>query len=84
MKTQKATPTAGKTQPEHKRCRVDQLSQHLDSEDYKTLLEVLANPNVSAAAISGILVSAGYVIKEDTLRRHRRGACLCLRTEATQ
>lgn len=61
------------------RCGVAQLKDQLDPEDSAALLRVLERTSVPVPAIRDRLISAGYDISKDTLRRHRKSDCKCQR-----
>lgn len=57
------------------RCTVCGLLKRLDPKEADALTTVLADENVSFAALARALQSNGYRIASGTLSRHKKGEC---------
>lgn len=58
-------------------CGVSIAAAKLDKTDREALERVLADPNIPGTLIAKRLVAAGFKVGQDTVPRHRRGACGC-------
>lgn len=58
-------------------CLVADTFKQLDEPDGKALQEVLDNSAISNARISSTLKSAGIIVGESTINKHRKGGCCC-------
>lgn len=59
------------------KCAVDAVLSQLDEVDANGLRQALADETLTVAIIGRTLRSLGHKIGDDSLRRHRRGVCLC-------
>jgi hypothetical protein len=50
---------------------------HLESADWETLQAGLADPAITAKALTAWLAKRGFSISFWTIARHRRGECAC-------
>lgn len=53
------------------------LSVHLEGKDWDTLQAGLADPAITAKALTSWLAKHGFTISYWTIQRHRRGDCRC-------
>lgn len=58
-------------------CRVVLLRARLDKDDLEAFDRVLGDATIPATLIARRLTAAGHMIKDESLARHRRGACAC-------
>ena len=60
-------------------CSVAAALESLPKEDAADLQAALESPDVYGTVISRVLKRRGLEISENTIQRHRRGACVCAR-----
>lgn len=60
-------------------CTVSLLLADLGKDDHAALVDALAHPTLTTAAISRALLREGHRINAATLQRHRKGECACAR-----
>lgn len=61
-------------------CSVARILRALDEDDRADLVTVLADERFIGKAIADALGQRGHRIGPETIRRHRRGDCLCRRS----
>ncbi len=66
-----------RTGPARGKCRIGQLIDDADSDQGDRLRGFVADPGVSATRLAIALTFYGYPVGETTIRKHRRGECLC-------
>lgn len=66
------------TKPRRLRCAIAVLLEQLDHDDKRTLAGWLTDLTISNAAIERALVSQGHLIRQHTVRRHRKNECSCV------
>jgi hypothetical protein len=52
-------------------------SVHLEGDDWETLHKGLADPAITAKALTAWLEKRGFTVSFWTIARHRRGECAC-------
>jgi hypothetical protein len=63
--------------PIGQRCRIGQLIADAEPDEGTRLAGFVADPGVSATRLAIALNFYGYAVGETTIRKHRRGECLC-------
>lgn len=63
-------------------CTIRVLLDGMTKEDKQALTEVLADPTVQSRAIWRALVAEGYEVSDSPVARHRKGLCLCSRSDS--
>ena len=58
------------------RCSICALLPTLDKDDRAALLAAFDNPDITSAVITRALRGQGHAVREEGLRRHRKGECL--------
>jgi hypothetical protein len=66
------------TKPRRLRCAIAILLEQLDAADRQTLVTWLVDAHISNAAIERALVSQNHLIRQHTVRRHRKNECSCV------
>lgn len=61
------------------KCTVRLLIEGMPADDAADLTNALADPLITCAAMERALTKLGYDVKQQTLNRHRKGACGCPR-----
>lgn len=69
-----ANPQRGQKGPD---CSVRMLLRTLPPSDAEAVQAALDNPDWTAAALARLLTQEGHRVQDSTVRRHRRGDCLC-------
>ena len=59
------------------RCSVTVVLESMNDEDAADLRAALGDPTITGSVIARILRNRGHRITEQSVTRHRRGACLC-------
>ena len=60
-----------------RQCHWSEMMAVIDEPE--ALLEALADPRMTSAAISRVLMARGFQIKDNQVRRHRSGKCSACR-----
>ena len=60
-------------------CSVAAALEELDPEDAADLRRALDDPTIFGTVIAKVLEERGIHVPENTVQRHRRGACVCAR-----
>lgn len=68
-----------KSKPTVPMCPVAKILAALSPKDRDVLVTALGNKNITHAAISAVLTDNGHTMRQDSIGRHRRGACGCAR-----
>ena len=63
--------------PSRARCSVGVLLEQLDDADRATLQAWLAARSITSASIERALVSQNHLIRQHTIKRHRKSECSC-------
>ena len=58
-------------------CKYTRLRDTLTDDDRRTLDTAMGNPAFSSVHIARALRAEGHQLSEDSVRRHRTGACAC-------
>lgn len=66
---------AARTQQRNRKCLTCRLLAVLDDDDRAALTEALAS-DMSSAAIARALLAEGHEVRDQSVSRHRRGACV--------
>ena len=69
-------------EPKGPPCTIRLLLDGMTKEDAQALTDVLADPTVQSRAIWRALVAEGYEISDSPVTRHRKGICLCSRSDS--
>jgi glutamine synthetase len=60
-------------------CSVAAALEELGPEDSADLRKALDDPSIFGTVIAKVLEDRGLHVPENTVQRHRRGACVCAR-----
>lgn len=66
-------------QTDQRRCRVAVILDDLGPDDRDALTAALSEPSVSTFRIANALRQNGVIVAQDSVMKHRRGACNCAR-----
>ena len=58
-------------------CSMRTILRALPEQEAQAVQAALNNPDWTAAALARLLTQEGHRIQDTTVRRHRRGDCLC-------
>lgn len=74
LATKLATPPGPRKGPD---CSMGTILRTLPEQESQAVQAALDNPDWTAAALARLLTQEGHRVQDNTVRRHRRGDCLC-------